>query len=295
MMNSDVPTRAATDFSQIISENYKNLTKSEKQIADYVRKNQEESAFLSAGELAERLSLSEATLVRFARSLGFDSYPAMREVLQENFRRRVTHSARLRSRLDDLRETGDIFERLVASEIDYMTQSLESVNREALHQAVDLMKNRKRIFIFGLGPSISLVELMKIRLERFGRQVIPLTTAGREFLEPLMSMTKDDLLFVICFFDVTPALQLVLDYARDVYCPVVMLTDTLGSIIGDKAEVVLSAKRGPVAGFHSFVVPMTIINSILLAMAGEESGVMENLDKLDQLRERLKKYSGSPT
>jgi DNA-binding MurR/RpiR family transcriptional regulator len=120
-----------------------------------------------------------------------------------------------------------------------------------------------------------------------------LTTAGREFLEPLLSMTENDLLFVICFFDVTPALQLVLDYARDVHCPVVMLTDTLGSIIGDRAEVVLSAKRGPVAGFHSFVVPMTIINSILLAMASEESGVMENLDKLDQLRERLKKYSGS--
>ena len=288
-------TRSNLDFSQIISERYGQLTKSEKQIADYLRKNQEESAFLSAGELADHLGLSEATLVRFARSLGFDSYPSMREVLQENFRRRVTHSTRLRSRLDELRESGDIFERLVASELDYMTQSLESVNRDALHQAVDLMKNRKRIFIFGVGPSVSLVELMKIRLERFGRQVIPLTTAGREFLEPLISMTENNLLFVICFFDVTPALQLVLDYAHDVNCPVIMLTDTLGSIIGDRADVVLSAKRGPVSGFHSLVVPMTIINSILLAMASEEGGVMENLDKLDQLRERLKKYNGSST
>jgi DNA-binding MurR/RpiR family transcriptional regulator len=281
------------DFGQIISENYKNLTKSEKQIADYLRKNQEESAFLSAGELASRLDLSEATLVRFARALGFDSYPAMREVLQENFRRRVTHSARLRSRLDDLRETGDIFERLVVSEMDYMTQSLESVNREALHQAVGLIEERKRIFIFGVGPSVSLVELMKLRLERFGRQIVPLTSAGREFLEPLLSMTEQDLLFVICFFDVSPALQLVLDYARDVGCPVVMLTDTLGSIIGEKADVVLSAKRGPVSGFHSLVVPMTIINALLLAIGSEQSGVMESLDKLDQLRERFKKYSHS--
>lgn len=291
----DVETLARMDFSQILSENYKNLTKSEKQIADYLRKNQDESAFLSAGELAARLDLSEATLVRFARSLGFDSYPAMREVLQENFRRRVTHSARLRSRLDDLREAGDIFERLVVSEMDYMTQSLESVSREALHQAVSLMEDRRRIYIFGLGPSVSLVELMRIRLERFGHQVVTLTTTGREFLEPLLSMTEQDLLFVICFFDVSPALELSLDYARDINCPVIMLTDTLGSIIGDKATVVLSARRGPVSGFHSLVVPMTIINSLLLAMGGEESGVMENLDKLDQLRARYKKYSNSST
>ncbi len=286
-------TRNIVDFSQVIGEHYSELTKSEKQIADYLRKNQEESAFLSAGELAGRLDLSEATLVRFARSMGFESYPAMRENLQENFRRRVTHSTRLRSRLGELREAGDIFERLVASEIDYMTQSLESVNREALHQAVSLIENRKRIFIFGVGPSVSLVELMKIRLERFGRQIVPLTTAGREFLEPLLSMTENDILFVICFFDVSPALRLVLDYAREAHCPVIMLTDTLGSTIGDKADVVLSAKRGPVSGFHSLVVPMTIINALLLALAGEEAGVMENLDKLDQLRGRFKKYSSS--
>src|SRR5512146_2110215 len=139
----------ATDFSELISEHYNELTKSEKQIADYLRKNQEEAAFLSVGELAQQLDLSEATLVRFARSLGFDSFPAMRELLQENFRRRVTHSVRLRSRLDELREAGDIFERLVASEMDYMTQSLESVNREALHEAIDLLRTRQRIFIFG--------------------------------------------------------------------------------------------------------------------------------------------------
>jgi DNA-binding MurR/RpiR family transcriptional regulator len=293
MTIAEIPNHV--DFSQVISEHYSQLTKSEKQIADYLRKNQEESAFLSVAEVAQHLDLSEATLVRFARSLGFDNYPAMREVLQENFRRRVTHSARLRSRLDDLREAGDIFERLVVSEMDYMTQSLESVNRDALHQAIALMKNRKRIFIFGLGPSVSLVELMRIRLERFGHQVIPLTTTGREFLEPLVSMTEHDLLFVICFFDVTPALELLLDYARDTKCPVIMLTDTLGSIIGNKADVVLSAKRGPVSGFHSLVVPMTIINALLLATAGEEGDVMKNLDKLDQLRDRFKKYSNSST
>lgn len=286
--------QTSIDFSQIISERYNQLTKSEKRIANYLRKNQEESAFLAAGEIADRLGLSEATLVRFARSLGFNSYPAMRTVLQEAFRHRVTHSARLRGRLEDLRQGGDIFERLVVSEIDYLTQALETVDRQALQKAVELLQTSERIFVFGTGPSVSLVELMDIRLSRFGRQVIPLTTAGREILEPLILMNDRDLLFMICFFDVSPTQQLVLDYANEVSCPVIMLTDTLGSIIGDKADVVLAARRGPMAEFHSLVVPMTIINTLLLAIANEDRElVMANLDKLDQMRERLKKTSAS--
>jgi len=289
-------TRSLDDFNQLISEHYSQLTKSEKAIADFVRQNQDEAAFLSAGEIATRLNLSEATMVRFARTLGFNSYPAMRTVLQETFRRRVTHSARLRGRLDDLRAAGDMFERLVASEIDYLTQALETVDRQALHQAVELLRSRNRVFVFGVGPSVSLVELIEIRLRRFGRQVIPLTTAGREILEPLLIMNQNDLVFVICFFDISSALQLVLDYAKEVNCPVIMLTDTLGSIIGEKADVVLAARRGPMAEFHSLVVPMTIINTLLLAIANEDrEQVMENLDKLDQLRERLKKTNGSIT
>jgi DNA-binding MurR/RpiR family transcriptional regulator len=292
---SEKPLRNDVDFSQIISERYSQLTKSEKRIANHIRKHQEECAFLSAGDLAEQLELSEATMVRFARSLGFDSYPEMRKVLQATYRQRVTHSARLRSRLGDLRETGDVFERLVVSDIDYMTQALETVDRDELQRAVDLIRTHKRIFVFGVGPSITLVDLMELRLCRFGWEVIPLRTGGREILDPLLLMTENDLLFTICFFDVSPTLHLVLDFAREVHCPVIMLTDTLYPIVGNKADVILAAKRGPMAEFHSLVVPMTIINSLLLSVAREEKSVMENLDKLDQLRERFKKYNISLT
>lgn len=277
------------DFTQLLSTHYPDLTKSEKQIADFIRKNQDESSFLSAAEVAARLDLSEATIVRFARTLDFPSYPSMREKLQEHFRSRVTHSSRLRSRLDDMRETGDIFERLTAMEIDYLSQALESVDRKAMKAAVALMKKHKRIFVFGLGPSTSLVELLETRLRRFGKEIVPLTSAGREVVESLVSLTPNDLVFVICFFDANPALKLVLDHSRKTGCPVIMLTDTLESVVGESADVILAAQRGPVGEFHSLVVPMTIINAILLTIASEEQEtIMPILDKLDALREQLK-------
>jgi DNA-binding MurR/RpiR family transcriptional regulator len=291
-MNQEAHSPAG--FDQLISECFPKLTKSERHIANYLNQNQDEAAFLSAGEIAERLQLSEATMVRFARILGFDSYPAMRAALQENFRHRMTHAARLRSRLDDLREGGDMFERVTVTEIDYLTQALQTVDRDALKRAVAYILDCDRLFVYGTGPSVTLVDLMNLRLTRFGKQVIPLTVAGRETLEPLLLMTDRDLLFAIGFFDINPTLQIVLDHAQETKCPVILLTDTLGSVIGEKADVVLAARRGPVSAFHSLIVPMTIINTLLLEIADQrKETVISNLDKLDQLRERLKKIDGS--
>ncbi|HOZ37521.1 MAG TPA: MurR/RpiR family transcriptional regulator [Anaerolineaceae bacterium] len=291
-MNSPSKSPPKIDFSQVLTDHFNNLTKSEKRIANFLRKNQEESAFLSAGEIASRLDLSEATLVRFARSLGFSSYPTMRAVLQDNFRRRVTHSARLRGRLNDLRDGGDIFERLTATEIDFLSQALDSIKREELNNAVEILHEHDRVFVFGLGPSVSLVDLLELRLRRFGREVVPLTSSGREFLEYLTMMEEKDLLFVICFFDQNPALKLVIDYANKVGATIIMLTDTLEAILGDKVDVVLSAKRGPIGEFHSLVVPMTVINALLLSLASmEQEKSMTLLDKLDNLRDQLKAFN----
>ncbi|MBN2149281.1 MAG: MurR/RpiR family transcriptional regulator [Anaerolineales bacterium] len=282
------------DFSQIISDHYDELTKSEKRIADFMRQNQDEATFLSASEIAERLELSEATMVRFARSLGFDSYPALRTALQEKFRHIVTHSARLRSRLDELHVTGDIFERLVASEINFLTESLQTLDRNAFNQAVELLRTHQRVFVFGLGPSISLVDLLEIRLTRSARHVIPLRVAGKEMLEPLLLMGKDDLLIAIGFINITPPLKIVIEQANLHKTPVILVTDTLGPLVGDKATVTLAARRGPVSAFHSLTVPMTLINALLLALSSvDQERVMANLDKLDQLRHRFAQTNGS--
>lgn len=282
------------DFNKLVVERYDQLTKSEKRIADYMRENQDEVAFLSAAEIAEYLDLSEATMVRFARSLGFDSYPAMREVLQAKFRNLVTHSTRLRSRLNELREAGDIFERLVASEIAFLTEALQTVDRVAFDAAVELLRTHQRVFVFGLGPSISLVDLLEIRLTRSARHVIPLNTSGRELLEPLLLMNKDDLLIAIGFFNMTTSLQLVLEQASHHKTPVILVTDTLGDLVGDKATVTLAARRGPVSSFHSLTIPMTIINALLLALSSvDQEKIMNNLDRLDQLRDRYKRMNGS--
>jgi DNA-binding MurR/RpiR family transcriptional regulator len=107
-----------------------------------------------------------------------------------------------------------------------------------------------------------------------------------------MALKRGDLLFVICFFDQNPSLRLVLEYGNEVGATIIMLTDTLDTTLGSKADVILSAQRGPVGEFHSLVVPMTVINALLLSLAGEDQEkIMPMLDKLDLLRDRLQSWN----
>jgi len=157
---------------------------------------------------------------------------------------------------------------------------------------VELIRTHKKIFVLGLGPSISLVDLLEIRLQRFGKEVVSLKASGHEVIDSMLAMRPGDLVFVICFFDQNPTLQLVLDYSHQVGATIIMLTDTLDTILGDKADVVLSARRGPVGEFHSLVVPMTVINALLLTVASkEQEQIMPILDKLDSLHEKFRSFN----
>ncbi len=272
------------EFTKLIAEHFNELTKSGRKIAEYIQENQDQAAFMFAAEIAEELHISEPTMVRFARTLGFDSYPAMRIALQAKARNLAKHSERIRRRLEDLHETGDIYERLATSEIDFLTESIHTLDRQAFSTAVELLRTHQRIFVFGVGPSISLVDLLEIRLTRSARHVIPLRVFGRELLEPLVLMNKNDLLIAIAFHSVNPYLKLVLEQANQNKTPVILITDTLGDLIGNYATATLAARRGPVMAFHSVTVPMTIINSLLLALSSvDQEKIMNNLDKLDQL------------
>ena len=61
-----------TDFRQRLESHLPGLTKSQQRIASYLLASYDEAAFLPAADLADRLDLSEATIVRFARANGVD-------------------------------------------------------------------------------------------------------------------------------------------------------------------------------------------------------------------------------
>lgn len=274
------------DFRRRLEDHFQDLTKSEQHIASYFLSNHDEAAFLPAVELAERLGVSQATVVRFARSVGYESFPQLRRVLQEIFRVKVTPATRLQRKLADLKSgEGHVLHKIIDMELQYLTEASHSVPPADFDRAVEIILKGKRLFAFGLGPARILADLVQFRLRRFGVPTCSMTESGRDLLEQLQLLQPQDAVLATAFHRVTGELVAVLDHARSLNCGTVLLTDTLGPALKDKADVTLAARRGPVSTFHSLTVPMAILNALILAVAmskSEES--MASLNRLQELR-----------
>ena len=274
------------DFRQRLEDHLPSLTKSQRRIASYLLAGYDEAAFLSAADLAERLNVSQATIVRFAQAIGYDGFPELRRCLQELFRARATPASRLQCKLSELASSqGHILTKVLDMEVQYLTEASHSIELDDFDRAVDILLSGQRFFVFGSGPSGILADLGELRLRRLGVLTIGMTESGRHLLEKLQLLQQGDVVLATGFQTVRSELVAVLDYARALGCRAILLTDTLGPVLRSKADVVLAARRGPVSTFHSLTVPMSILNALVLGVAmARHDESLAALNRLEQMR-----------
>ncbi len=274
------------DFRRRIEGHLSDLTKSQHSIASYLLANHDEAAFLSAADLAERLQVSEATIVRFAKAIGYDGFPELRRCLQELFRAKASPASRLQRKLNELASSqGHVLTKVLDMEVQYLTEASHSVAPADFDRAVEILMRSKRIFVFGSGPSGILADLAELRLRRLGMLTFGMTESGRHLLEKLQLLQSGDAVLATGFHYMQPDLVIALDHARATDCRSILLTDTLGPALRHKVDVVLAARRGPVSTFHSLTVPMSILNALILAGAmAKPDESLAALNRLQKMR-----------
>jgi DNA-binding MurR/RpiR family transcriptional regulator len=274
------------DFQHRLESRLPSLTKSQQRIASYLLANYDEAAFLSSAELADRLDLSEATMARFAQAVGYEDFRELRRCLQGLFRAQAMPASRLQRKLSELASSqGHVLTKVLAMELQYLTETSQSIDLDDFDRAVDILLSGERIFVFASGPSGILADLAMWRFRRLGIPTVTMTESGRHLLENLQLLQAEDAVLVAGFQHLTTELNTTLNHARAIGCHSILLTDTLGPVLGCKADVTLAARRGPVSTFHSLTVPMSVLNALILAVAmarPEES--LTALNRLQQLR-----------
>ncbi len=137
---------------ETISQQYYELTASEKKTADYLMAHQEESQYMSIAELAEESGVAEATVSRFCRRLGYKGYNAFKLAIANSTARMQQGAPAVADTEGDSLE--EVARRLYAMDSAAIAQTLELLDYGAVREAADLLESAERVCCMGQGGSM---------------------------------------------------------------------------------------------------------------------------------------------
>lgn len=274
-------------LKNLIESKLENFSPGYKKLSHYLMENGDEAVFLTVREIARKLSISEAMVVRFAQDLGYTGFQALQDAMQMEFREWINMVAQMNGTIKETAGEPKIHKKVTMMEIEYLKRSIDDVSEENMEQAVTMLSRADRVFLFAQGSSCSLADILEFRLLRLGILVTKIEGTGRYLFDRLALMEKKDILVLIEFVKPTRDMQIALEIAEENKVKTILITDII-LLKKSKNLVRLAARRGPVKMFHSVIVPMNIVNTLIIGTAIKmQSRSKMSLQRLDAL---LKKY-----
>lgn len=257
------------------------LSKGQKQIANFILAHYEKAAYMTASKLGGLVGVSESTVVRFAIELGFDGYPELQRSLQDLIRTRLTAFQRIEV-TNHLIGDNDVLDKILLSDADKIRHTLESIDREAFNTAVDRIIAARNIYIIGVRSASSLASFLSQNFQLiFDNVHFVQTTSGSEMFERIMRIGEGDVMIAISFPRYSKRTINAVEYARENGANVIALTDSVLSPIARYADELLTAQSDMASFVDSLVAPLSVINALIVAVSKKKQ------EELDVLFRRL--------
>ena len=145
---------------------YDTFSKSEKKIADVLLQKPDNVLSLYISDFAKVCKTSEATIVRFAKHLGFDGYQQFKIAIAQEAK---THPINERIKYDD--SAAEIFQKVCEDIYCSLEKTKKTLNGDTLEKCCQAILNSNNILVFGLGNSASIAIDASHKMFRLGLNV----------------------------------------------------------------------------------------------------------------------------
>ena len=279
------------DIIKLISEKKDGFSKSQKKIAEYVEKNLEKAAYMTAFKLSEKAAVSEATVVRFAEKLGFNGYPEFQKNLLSYVKGKLTSLQRIELAYEKIGD-GSILNAVLKSDISHIEKTLENIDREQFANAARFISSANRIYITGVRSAAALAEFAGFYLHLiFDNVRLIKSTGGDDLFEQIMNIEKGDVFIGISFPRYSKNTIKALEYAKRRGAAVIGITDSKNSPVSNVSDFCLIAECDTTSFADSLTAPISLINA-LIAQVGLENRerVHKNFERLEKIWDEYEVY-----
>ena len=279
------------DLMRIIQVKFPKLSKGQKLIAEYILKNYDKAAFMTAAKLGDSVGVSESTVVRFANELGFLGYPKLQKALQELIKNKLTTVQRLELS-KDLISDGDTLKGVLKADMENIRATLEKINPYTFEQVLNSIFEAKKIYIIGLRSSTALAEFLGFYLNIILQNVRIVSYGISDIFEQMINVGEGDLVIGIGFPRYATKTIDALDFSKRRGAKVLALTDSLLSPLASQAEYTLIAQSNMASFVDSLVAPLSVINALIIAVGmREKESISDTFTNLELIWRDYNVYS----
>ncbi|MBM4350533.1 MAG: MurR/RpiR family transcriptional regulator [Deltaproteobacteria bacterium] len=267
------------------------LTPSQRKLMQYILSHDDESIFLNVEDLAKKVDVSEATVVRLSKALGFKGFPEFQRELRLLFKNKLTTTSRLQKTVKKVTNEGDVLSKVLQTDIHNIEETLKQIPSMEFKQFVKAIDSAERIIIVGLRSAYSLAIFLGIALEFLQKNVWVIQPGIGDMWDRLLGLGKGDLVIGISFPRYTRQTVEVLRFAKERGVNTLAITDSLISPLAQYADHVLTAHYQMDSFVESFTAPLSLINAIVTALGVcSKKSTMKSLKGLEEIWERQQIY-----
>jgi len=218
-----------------IREKYDSLFSAEKKAADRILLDPKRAILLNITELASASNVSEATIVRMCKHVGYDGYYKMRLILSNDIGKEKA-SPDMKSPAYSVQ---DLFDRLA-----HNVKELASHNKlETYLECAAVLKRSRLVYVVGAGNMTPIAMDMGYRLERFGIRT-SFTDVSEYYLNHVSMGKKEDALFIMSKSGISKQTLQAVEIAKKRKMTVIVITGTEKSPIAKAADLLLLSTCG---------------------------------------------------
>lgn len=246
-------------------ENYKTLTKGEKKIAEFLVKNPKKVMVLSALELGKEIGVSDASVLRFSKIMGFNKFNDFKNYIALELSE-TSPEDRIVKNWDNFNSKNDIANKIVNADLENIKDFLLNVDFNEVNEAVDAIAEAKKIYFLGIGSSRAISQFMFWHIKRLGFNAECVNEGGLGLYESFSHIKKGDVVIIFAFprflNDEVKAVKL----AKEKKAKIITITSNVFSEISFLSNIVFKISVENNGFFNSYIVPMELCNIILAAL-----------------------------
>ncbi len=255
-------------FIKKIQEKFPEMSPKNKKLAEYLSNNYDKVVFQTAKTLAEDVGVSEATVTRFATTLGYKGYPDMINAMSEMVKNRITTVDRLQLSLQS--PQGDPTKDVMNRDMVNIRRTLEELDMAGFREAVTSITGARKIYIVSFRSAASLGSFLQYYLQILLQNCTLISNPIR-LVDELVDVGPEDLVIGISFARYTKLTVEGLQFAKERGARTLVITDTSTSPLVRYGDTVLLAHRDMAYFIDSLVAPLSLINALIVAVSAKNS------------------------